>query len=97
VFNVAMCIRTDSSADYVTKHIMRHLSYYTRETASELSVIEDLTDYLLDSRNTRATAVEGLARWAFYDDYPQVVNNLLPQLDPAERTRVLDERREGSA
>jgi hypothetical protein len=51
---------------------------------------------LLESRRTRAIAVEGLVRWAFYDDYPQVVDNLLPQLDPAQRARVLDERREGS-
>jgi hypothetical protein len=97
VFDVAMFIRVDSSADYVTKDVMRHLSRYPRETESELAVVEQLIDYLLDGRATHDAAVNGLASWAFYGEYPQVVDNLLPQLDPAERKRVLDERREGSA
>lgn len=97
VFDVAMFIRIDSSADYVTKDVMRHLSRYPVETDSELAVVEQLLGYLLDARSTHDAAVAGLANWAFHGEYSRVVDNLLPQLDSPERRRVLDERREGSA
>lgn len=96
VFDVAMFIRIDSSADHVAKDVMRHLSRFPAETDSQLAVVEELIGFLLDARSTHGATVEGLARWAFQDDYPRIVDNLLPRLTPTERDHLLDERREGS-
>ena len=94
VFQVAMFIRIDETPDYVVKDVMRHVLLWPAETESELTVLEQLLGYLLDARSTHDATVDGLIGWAFSAGYPTVVDALLPQLDDAERKRVLDARGE---
>jgi hypothetical protein len=91
-FDVAMWIRVDGNADDATKAVMRHLSTYLTENDA---AVEELIAPLLDGDTTHDAAVEGLARWAFYDVYPRLVDSFLPRLTPAERQRLLDERAVG--
>ena len=89
-FDVALSIRVDDHADYAVKDVMRHLLDRPAEDATELAVVEQVLDHLLDGNSTRAAVVEGLVDWAFRGRYPDLVDRLLPQLDEGERARVIE-------
>jgi hypothetical protein len=90
VFEVAMALRVDDSPDAAVRDVMSYLDERDLTTASEEVAASQLVEHLLDGKSTRDSTVEALVRWALFDRFPPVVDQLLPQLGPDERERIAE-------
>lgn len=93
VFQVALGLRVDDHPPGAVRDVMRYV--HDRELdPTERVRAQQLISHLLDGDTTREAAVEGLAFMALLDRHTELVDALVPQLEPAERARVDEARAE---